>query len=179
MAGDIAKTYSPEQYAELKRIRKESQILLGRKLSQIRAERNLSRAAVTARIGVTPTALAKWEKGLSDITISDAIKLCSVLKVEPDALCDRSLQDSFFPESTVGQRIGFARSAAYLKQETLGALIGVTRSTISKWENGLMTPRISEICEIAKSCGCSPSFLMLGAEPKELKNRVRANEFLF
>lgn len=166
MASESTKNCCPEQ-PELKQVRGESQERLGKKIRQIRRSRNMSQLSIAARMGVTPAALSKWERGLSDLRVTDAIRLCSILQESPTALCDRPKSGNFFPESSIGQRVQFARSAAGLKQDVLGRMVGVRRSTISKWENGLMIPRISEICEIAVACNCAVNFLIFGGGTKE------------
>lgn len=53
----------------------------------------------------------------------------------------------------VGDRIREARKAKKMTQEKLAERIGVKRSVISKYENGLIDPTISQIEKIASALG--------------------------
>lgn len=52
-----------------------------------------------------------------------------------------------------GDRLRIARKAAKLTQEELAEKIGVKRSVISKYENGIIDPSISQVQKIADALG--------------------------
>ncbi len=58
----------------------------GARLAECRRNKNLTQEELANRLGVTPQALSKWEKGLSSPDISMVCSLCSVLDVSADYL---------------------------------------------------------------------------------------------
>lgn len=46
---------------------------------------------------------------------------------------------------------------AGISQLRLGALLGVTKQTVAKWENGAAQPSAGKIADIATALGVSPS----------------------
>lgn len=42
-----------------------------------------------------------------------------------------------------------------MKQEDLAAALGVTRTTVTKWELGLAAPRAGQLPQLAKVLGCT------------------------
>lgn len=60
----------------------------------------------------------------------------------------------------LGQRIKNARKRCGINQETLAHAIGVTKSTISKYELGLREPSFEQLCKIANFLHAHPAMLM-------------------
>ena len=58
----------------------------GIRLAERRRNKNFTQEELANRLGVTPQALSKWEKGLSSPDISMVCSLCSVLDVSADFL---------------------------------------------------------------------------------------------
>lgn len=58
----------------------------GIRLAECRRNKNFTQEELANRLGVTPQALSKWEKGLSSPDISMVCSLCSVLDVSADFL---------------------------------------------------------------------------------------------
>ena len=58
----------------------------GIRLAEYRRNKNFTQEELANRLGVTPQALSKWEKGLSSPDISMVCSLCSVLDVSADFL---------------------------------------------------------------------------------------------
>ena len=58
----------------------------------------------------------------------------------------------------IGQRIAQARKSASLSLRALGELVGVSQTTISKYEKGLSTPNSTILMKLAKALGVKSSF---------------------
>lgn len=58
----------------------------GIRLAECRRNKNLTQEELANRLGVTPQALSKWEKGLSSPDISMVCSICGVLDVSADYL---------------------------------------------------------------------------------------------
>lgn len=62
---------------------------------------------------------------------------------------------------TMGQKIKELRKTKGMTLEELGNKVGVGKSTVRKWENGMIANmRRDKILKIANALGCSPSYLM-------------------
>lgn len=66
------------------------------------------------------------------------------------------------------------RLANDLTMEQLAEKIGKTKSTISKWENGIRSPKIYEIEEIATFFGVSPQKMMFGKDTSPNSTALQA-----
>ena len=58
----------------------------GSKLAECRRGKNFTQEELANRLGVTPQALSKWEKGLSSPDISMICSICGVLDISADYL---------------------------------------------------------------------------------------------
>ena len=58
------------------------------------------------------------------------------------------------------QKLRDARENANLTQEALANLIGVKRAVISKYENGMIEPSVSQLKRIATALNVSVSYLL-------------------
>jgi len=61
---------------------------------------------------------------------------------------------------TLGQRIAHYRNALGLSQEALGAELGVTRQSVSKWESDGALPEIDKLIALSRRFGCSLDVLL-------------------
>ena len=52
------------------------------------------------------------------------------------------------------------RQAKNLTQEELAKIMGVDRSTVTKWENGQANPKISALPTLANTFGCTVDELL-------------------
>ena len=66
----------------------------------------------------------------------------------------------------LNERIAERRKAAGLTQEQLGALVGVTRQAVSKWESGQAVPDALMMAQICRALHASADYLLLGIEPE-------------
>lgn len=69
------------------------------------------------------------------------------------------------PQILVQHRLRIAREFAGLEQTELADLMSVTRSTISKAENGTGVPRRTTIKLWAMACGVPEQWILTGDEP--------------
>lgn len=65
----------------------------------------------------------------------------------------------------LSDRIALVRKAAGLTQEQLGALVGVTRQAVSKWESGQAVPDAVTAAKLCEALHVSADFVLLGKEP--------------
>lgn len=60
-----------------------------------------------------------------------------------------------FLEVVVLKELSCIRKKLNMSQKELADKLGVTQGAISQWENGISTPRIEKLIELAKLLGCS------------------------
>jgi len=62
-----------------------------------------------------------------------------------------------------GSRIRALRTSKNLTQRALGALIGVSATSINYWENEEVEPRNKNLAALARALECAPDYLLHGA----------------
>ena len=83
----------------------------------------------------------------------------------------RTMEKRFLPE-----RLKEARRRKRLSQEELAELVGVTRSTVAKWEIGNRVPKGDHLMKLSDVLGVPPSYFFEGEEkPKWDKNAEYLN----
>lgn len=80
----------------------------------------------------------------------------------------------------VGQRLKMRRNELNLKQEYVAEELGITRQTISNWENGRSYPDIARIIRLSEIYGLSLDELLKGDQEmvKHLQENTVVNHFL-
>jgi repressor LexA len=139
----------------------------GEKLKELRKKRRLTQEELAERIGVTRVAVAKWEAGERTPKGEYLVRLASELGVSPSYFFESDNQDKKFkPEKLAG-----LRKKKGLSQEELAELVGVTRSTVAKWEIGNRVPKGDHLMKLSDVLGVPPSYFFEGEEkPKWDKN---------
>lgn len=62
----------------------------------------------------------------------------------------------------IGTRIQAKRKAADMSQPDLAKLVGVSKVSVSQWENGSSNPRGENLLKLARALGVSPDWLVTG-----------------
>lgn len=60
----------------------------------------------------------------------------------------------------LSQQIASMRGYRLMKQDELGALVGVTKQTISGWERGRRTPNADDLVKLCQALNCSADYLL-------------------
>ncbi len=71
--------------------------------------------------------------------------------------------------NTLGERIVYARDLCGMKQNELSEIIGITNSTMSKYENNINVPNADTLCKIANALNVSTDYLV-GLSPYHYSN---------
>lgn len=66
----------------------------------------------------------------------------------------------------MNERIKTRRKELKLSQEALGRRVGVTKATVSQWENGITSPAGENMHKLCKALSTSSSFILYGVEDK-------------
>ena len=67
----------------------------------------------------------------------------------------------------IGKKLRDARNAAGLTQESAAESLGVSRQTVSKWENGSADPSTTNLLALAKLYGVAAEELLRGIDRSE------------
>lgn len=70
------------------------------------------------------------------------------------------------PEWTIADRLHKARTAAGLEQTELAQITGLARQTVSNYERGAVTPRLSGVNLWALATGVPVGWLLTGEDPE-------------
>lgn len=74
----------------------------------------------------------------------------------------------------MGQKIKTLREQNDMTLEELGNKVGVGKSTVRKWENGMIANmRRDKIAKLADALGCSPAYLMGWEEEEKVATNLR------
>lgn len=68
---------------------------------------------------------------------------------------------------SIGEKIAEARKANNLTQEQLAELMGVTRQSISRWEQNLAYPEVEKILRLSDILNVSCDYLLKESETRE------------
>lgn len=153
---------------------------LGKKMSEIRAEKGISLEELSLRSGIPAGTINKISAG---ITVNPSFEtVCALAKglgcsiselTTPDQADDNSEIESGSTDFQL--RIKEARKRAGHSQKNLAALIGVSPSTLVGYESYARCPRPETLVKIAKSCHCTIDYLM-GYSENPLESGI-AQEF--
>lgn len=61
---------------------------------------------------------------------------------------------------SLGRRIAAMRGYRMMNQDVLGALVGVSKQTISNWEHDYRTPDAENIVRLCKALECTADYLL-------------------
>ena len=98
-----------------------------------RTKRNLTGNTLAMQIGLSRYAIMNYENATTEPTLVDLKKIASALDVNPCMLYDGYYQFLDYPYS---MRIKQLRVEHQLHQRELGAVLGVNRRAVERWELG-------------------------------------------
>lgn len=61
---------------------------------------------------------------------------------------------------SIGRRIASMRGFRTMTQEQLGALVGVSKPTVSNWENDRRLPDANNLRELCRALDCTADYLL-------------------
>ncbi len=137
---------------------------IGEIIRKNRKARGLTQLALATRLGVTPQAVGKWERGESEPDLSVLLPLAKELNVTAETLFgteqkQAAVQAEFLAEK-LPDSLKARRLCANLTQAELAEKVGVRPQTISKWENGVCAPDMGYCAALCELYGVSPTQLL-------------------
>ena len=127
------------------------------KLQQLRRNAKLTQDEFAVHIGISRQAISKWESGVAYPDLKNLQIICKFFNISPDLLLNdkRDLSDTkesfyHFDLTDLGNNIRKVRLARSIGQENLAEMLGVSRQSVSKWENGMTVPKTELLLNIMK-----------------------------
>lgn len=166
------------------------------KMHKRRIELNLSFQDLALRTGLSKSTLQRYETGkIKNIPLDKLKVLASGLEVDPKWIIglddssnnhcihnsEEQLLLSDFDSTNEITRLQYIisrrRNELNLTYEEIGNVVGVSKSTVRKWETGMIkNMKKDKILLLAKSLNISPSFLL--ETEKEYDNKIKNMIFL-
>lgn len=145
-----------------------------------RLEKNLTLDEVAHMVGVSAPTISRWESGdIANMRRDKIVKLAQALDISPAVIMGLDNEEYDNTENTssqgvifmtVGERIKNVRTKLGISQVAFADKIGVSKQTLYKYENNIITNIPSDKIEaIAKFSGYSPSYFM-GWENEKSEN---------
>lgn len=109
----------------------------------------------------TKSAINKIEKGLRDVPRYKVKQFAQVLGIDAEELLGCGEGNINEANCTVGERIRSLRITNDMTLEQVASIVGVGKSTVRKWETGLITNMgTDKIKPLAKALNTTPEFIM-------------------
>lgn len=105
---------------------------VGEKIRFYRNKRHMLGNTLADEIGMSRYAIMDYEAGTTEPFLEDLQKIAYALDIESDKLYDDYYNFMAYPYS---QKIKEMRKERKLLQRELGALLGVTRRAVERWEH--------------------------------------------
>lgn len=130
----------------------------------------LTQLNLAMRLGVTPQAVGKWERGESEPDLTLLCPLAKELNVTLDTLFGSEQRAGYIPVDFSVERLRddlkARRSAAELTQAELAAKLGLRPQTVSKWETGVCAPDLDYLNRLCTLYGITPTALFSERAPR-------------
>ncbi len=152
----------------------------GKALKELRQQKNITQSQFSEIIGVHSQTVSKWERDLELPDLAILHFMANALDVSVDTLlltdCDKSASGSF-SSAKMGNAICRLRKRSSLTQAELARRLGVSPDTVSKWERGVISPKLDMLLSVAKFFNVAPSFIYYGVIPKAENTAQKRNYF--
>lgn len=142
---------------------KETLLTIGNKISHQRKLLNISADDLSKQLGISRATLYRYENGdVKKIPSTILNPLATILQTTPADLMGWNDIDTLKPEiSTLGEKIKQLRSNMNISQVDFATKIGVSKQTLYKYENNIITNiPFDKIEDIARIANVSPAYLM-------------------
>lgn len=133
------------------------------RIRQLRENKELTQEELAKVIGVSRATLASWEIGRREPDFETASKIADFFDVSVDYLLGRTDDPRSYEAilmSSFGERLKKLRTERGLRQEDIGKIVHVGKSTVSQWENNIHVPDLETVSKIASFLNVSVDYLL-------------------
>ena len=143
-----------------------------------RKARGLTQLNLAMRLGVTPQAVGKWERGESEPDLTLLCPLAKELNVTLETLFGLEQKAGYIPVDLSMEQLRddlkARRTAAGLTQAELAAKLGLRPQTVSKWETGVCAPDLDYLNRLCALYGITPTALFSERVPQTAAHTPQA-----
>ena len=145
---------------------------LGEKLKRARKELGLTQVELSRLLGLTQNSISLYEKGLTQPTSENLMKLAKILHVSSDYLLGTDEPSDALPSSTTLNWDTIASKLQQLREvrghtiEQAAASINISPATWLGWESGQVSIPLDALTVISKAYGVPLKYLMNGIKKK-------------
>lgn len=126
---------------------------LAENLKYLREKKGMTQESFASMIGeIGQKAVSKWETGEREPELSRLIKIAKFFDVSID---DLLLKDLRPPVPKHAENIRYLRLKHGMNQEDIAKLVGVSKATACKYENGNVEPTVAQLLTLADFFGVS------------------------
>ncbi len=134
----------------------------GERLKILRKSAKMTQEQLAVKLGVHFQTVSKWERGqiapdlamLGSIATTLSVSLEKLLCIE-----EKNCVEGIFDCQALGACIATQRKRFALSQSDLAKKMQTSSDIVSKWERGIVCPRIEQIIVLSQLFSCSPSEL--------------------
>ena len=161
---------------QMQRIQKNGLSITGGKtistlIADLRAYLQLSQAVFAEPLGLSPTHIARFEKGISIPSSATIETICSAYQVDPKYFAEEGMELTSAvtmqnPEAGIAGRLTSARKAYGWTQKTLSEKSGVDRTVINRVESGAKLTE-KQAVRLAEALDVGVEWLLQGDEKRK------------
>lgn len=135
------------------------------RIKELRNERHLSMAQVARDLNIPYTTYVNYEKEAREPNSELLIQLADYYKCSVDYLIGRSNIPCIDTAMEISKLIGDRRKELGLTLEEVGNIVGVSKSTVKKWEDGYISNmKRDKIALLSKALKLNPVVLIMGED---------------
>lgn len=126
-------------------------------ITYLRRKSNISQTKMSEGLGVSQQTIASYENGKREPGIKMLISISKFFRVSIDELLLENLQPL---NSIIARNLKFLREKNNYRQEDMAVLLGVSKSNMSKYENGLIEMNYKGLLNVSEFFGITVDQLL-------------------
>lgn len=130
---------------------------LSRNLKHLRNKKGVTQDEVGKYLGMNRQEICSYEKGRREPGIKNIINIAKYFDVSIDELLTKDMNSM---GSVLGENLKFLRNSIHANKDEMAQIIKVSKSTYSKYENGMVEPNIEGLISVSEFFGVTVNDLL-------------------
>ena len=122
----------------------------GQNIKNLRERKGLTQQELAVRVDVAQATVANWESGRREPDINILIRIAKLFNVTLDELVMKELTP---PIPMYARNLAYLRRKHGMTQADVANLLGVSKATSCKYENGDVEPNVEQLIKLAEFFG--------------------------
>lgn len=123
---------------------------IGQNIKNLRERKGMTQKELAAALGITRSALSTYEVGIREPNHATTIAIAKLFNVTLDELVMKELTP---PIPMYAQNLAYLRRKHDMTQADVANLLGVSKATSCKYENGDVEPNVEQLIKLADFFG--------------------------